>query len=178
MQLYLTRHTESTYNVKGVLNADPTVDVKLSENGIIQANELAKKLNDVSLEVIYISELPRTGETASIINYGRGLSINIDKRINENVMGFEGHPISDYTNLLGDGPDRLQKKFNGGESLAEVQSRVESFLYDLKNSDHNKTLVITHGCIIECIYSLIHNQEFNYGHGHIIPQGDCEIIEI
>lgn len=178
MKLFLARHTESTYNVKGLLNADPMLDVRLSDNGILQAQQLAIKLSKEKLEVIYISELPRTKQTADIVNASRQIPIFIDKRINENIMGLEGQPVTKYTDLLGNGPNRMYKKFNDGESLEEVRIRVESFIRDLKTSSYSEVLVITHGCIIECMYSIINYQEFNYGHGHIIPQGDFEIFEI
>ena len=178
MQLYLARHTESTYNVDRLLNADPSVDVRLSENGIAQARALAEKLDGESFEVIYISEFLRSKQTADFINENRRTPTIVDKRINENIMGFEGEPINHYLDQLGEGPDRMNKKFNGGESLAEVKIRVESFIEYLKKSGYSKVLVITHGCIIECIYSIINNQEFDYGHGHIIPQGDFEVFEI
>mgnify|MGYP003442807475 FL=1 len=178
MQLYLARHAESTYNVDQLLNSDPSVNVRLSETGIIQAEELAKKLDGENFESIYISELPRTKQTADIINKNSQIPLVIDKRINENIMGFEGQPVNIYYSSIGDGPDRMERKFNDGESLSEVQERVESFITDLKKSGYSKVLVITHGCIIECMYSIINNQEFNYGHGHIIPQGDFEIFEL
>ena len=82
MQLYLARHAESTYNVDQLLNSDPSVNVRLSETGIIQAEELAKKLDGENFESIYISELPRTKQTADIINKNSQIPLVIDKRIN------------------------------------------------------------------------------------------------
>jgi len=178
MQLYLARHAQSTYNVAQLLNADPSVDVKLSEEGIRQAHDLATKLKDEKFDAIYISELPRTKQTADIVNQNMQSPLIVDKRINENVMGFEGQPVNYYVKQLGEGPDRLSKKLNDGESLLEVKARVESYIYDLQRSDYSKVLVITHGCIIECMYSILKDQTFDYGHGHVIPQGEVEVFEI
>ena len=68
MKLIATRHAETNYNVKDLVNYDPTVDVYLTEKGIKQAEELARQLKDFKFDAIYISRLKRTRQTANIIN--------------------------------------------------------------------------------------------------------------
>ena len=68
MKLYLARHAETNYNIAKLANADPNIDVHLTEHGIEQAENLAELLKDVDYDIVYISELPRTRQTAEIIN--------------------------------------------------------------------------------------------------------------
>lgn len=42
MKLIATRHAETNYNIKDLVNYDPSVDVHLTEKGIKQAAELAE----------------------------------------------------------------------------------------------------------------------------------------
>lgn len=44
MKLIATRHAETNYNIKDLVNYDPTVNVFLTENGIKQAENLAEQL--------------------------------------------------------------------------------------------------------------------------------------
>ena len=39
MKLIATRHAETNYNVKDLVNYDPTIDVHLTEKGINQAED-------------------------------------------------------------------------------------------------------------------------------------------
>ncbi len=68
MKLIITRHAETNYNVAGLVNYDPAIDVFLTENGIRQAEELAEELRNKPIDLIIPSRLKRTKQTATIIN--------------------------------------------------------------------------------------------------------------
>lgn len=63
MKLIAIRHAETNYNVKNLVNYDPSVDVHLTEKGMKQATELAEQLKDFKFDRIYISRLKRTKQT-------------------------------------------------------------------------------------------------------------------
>ncbi len=143
MKLYVTRHGETNYNVLGLHNADPKVDVHLTEEGIKQAKELALKLSDTNFDIIYVSELPRTHQTASYINENRDLPVIVDKRLNDVNRGFEGESVAEYHKLRDAAKDPFAYKEPGKESSEDVYERTKDFLRDLQNSSYDKVLIIT-----------------------------------
>ncbi len=177
MRLYLARHTETNYNVRHLINSDPAVNVHLTKKGIQQAKHLAEKLSNVNLEAIYISELPRTRQTAEFINQYHDLPLLVDNRINDNATGFEGLPTKVYMQAFHNSADGWRETFNDGESLEAAKNRVEEFLRMLKSTDYASALIVTSGFIIECFYGIIYNKSFEYSTHFLISQGNYDVIE-
>lgn len=153
MKIFLARHTQTNYNILKLANSDPTVDVHLSEEGIRQAEALAELLKNTSYDAIYISELPRTRQTAEIINSYHHKELIVDERINDNRTGFESKPVEDFVKALDNSEDPWNAKFNDGESLNEAAERVFGFIKDLREKPHEAVLVVTHGYITQVLFS-------------------------
>nr|WP_292992781.1 histidine phosphatase family protein [Nitrosomonas sp.] len=68
------RHGRTNYNDLGLCNDDPARDVYLTEAGIAQAQSAALALREVAFERILVSPLPRTRQTAEIVNRYRIIS--------------------------------------------------------------------------------------------------------
>ena len=160
MKLYVARHTQTNYNLDRLCNADPSVDVHLTEHGIDQAKSLAEKLADQSFEVIYISELPRTRQTAEFINQHHNVPVIVEGRLNDNKTGFEGRPVTEYMAALHEHQDIWHATLNDGESLAEAQARVRSFLDELRDAPYESVMIVTHGYIVECIHGIINDWSY------------------
>src|SRR5690349_11229347 len=145
MMIYLARHTETNYNVRGLSNSNPDVDVHLTSKGKEQAKNLAKALEQISLDVAFVSCLPRTLETARYITKGRGIEVHKDARLNDLNMGYEGRLVDEYHAVLYDKPDKWKAKFNDGESLDELLEKVDSFLQYLREqaANHANILVVS-----------------------------------
>lgn len=94
MKVYVARHAETNYNVLGLCNDDPSVDVHLTKKGIKQGKELAAKLKDVSFDLIITSQFPRTQHTAALVNEGHEAPTTSDTRIGDVQTGFEGKPVA------------------------------------------------------------------------------------
>jgi alpha-ribazole phosphatase len=178
MKLYVARHTETNYNMLKLCNADPGVDVHLTELGIAQARQLADKLKAVPIDCIYISELPRTRQTARYLAQYDKLPVKVDKRLNDNDTGFEGRPAWEFLEVFNNSADKWHEKFNDGESLAEVRDRVGAFLADIQSRPVAAALIITHGFIIECIHGIVHDLPFDLAQGFVVPQGEFVIFEV
>jgi broad specificity phosphatase PhoE len=172
VKLYLARHTQTNYNEQKLCNADPLVDVHLTKLGKRQAQNLAEQLKDADFEVIYVSELPRTRETAEIINQFHRKSIIVDGRINDNRTGFESKPVQDYLNELVKHENRYDVVLNDGESLNQAAARSHAFLDEVKQGDYPSVLVVTHGFIIEAIHAYIFNLSIEEGAKFQLAQGE------
>lgn len=160
MNAYFMRHGETNYNLRALCNADPSVDVHLTANGIKQAQSAAEKLKHLPLETIYVSELPRTRQTAEVINNTHRVQIKIAPELNDIDSGFEGKPVAEYFAAVGE--NRLTKCVNGGESVLEYKARVIPFLQALELSSFRNILVIAHEetlRIIDAYYRKLDDEE-------------------
>jgi len=166
MQLYLARHTETNYNVLGLSNSDPKVDVHLTPKGIEQAEALSTTLRNKRIDIAYTSDLSRTAETARYIIKDRPIKVKTDSRLNDLNMGYEGQPVDKYHKELFHAPDIWTAKFNDGESLLDLAGRVTSFLSDLREQNSKNVLIISHYTVLQLII------------GHIKHIDKSEVLKI
>ena len=178
MKIYIARHTETNYNIDTILNSDPSVDVHLTDVGIQQAQDLAQKLAKEDFEVIFISELSRTRETATYINKYHHVPIIVDKRLNDNATGFEGRPTHEFLAAFHGSENRWHAKFNDGESLAAARDRAGDFLNDLKTKPYKAVLIVTHGYIVESIYGILHNLGHEEASAYRLAQGEFAVFDL
>ncbi len=141
MKILLTRHGHTNFNELGLCNADPSVDVFLTKKGIEQAESLRFRLEKYSIQTVYVSDLPRTSETAHycVPNHD---SIIQDDRLSDIKTGFESRPVQDFLDFIKVKP--LSIKAPGGESFYDVKARVHSFIDTLLQSGNECVLIITH----------------------------------
>ncbi|MBI3772037.1 MAG: histidine phosphatase family protein [Gammaproteobacteria bacterium] len=77
-------------------NDDPQRNVHLTPAGETQARAAAERLRNAGIERILVSELPRTRQTADIINRHHHAPIETHPLINDIRSGFDGQPVADY----------------------------------------------------------------------------------
>ncbi len=142
MNLYLTRHGRTNFNDLELCNDDPGVDVHLTDSGIVQAEAAAEELQEVKLERIISSPLPRTRQTAAIINRYHHLKIETHPDIADIRSGFDGRPVADYFAAVAHDP--LNARVNGGESLLDHKRRVMGFIDWLAQQPEQNILVVAH----------------------------------
>jgi broad specificity phosphatase PhoE len=128
------RHGQTNYN--------PRDDVHLTELGRWQVQAAAMALRAARLEHIFVSELPRTRQSAEIVNREHGVPITARPELNDIRSGFNGRAVSEY--LAAAGHDRLHRRINGGESLLDYKARVLPFLEWLRQRPESVVLVVAH----------------------------------
>lgn len=151
MHVYFMRHGQTNYNLLGLCNDDPEQDVHLTPAGIEQASQAALELKSEPLELIVTSELPRTRQTADIINQYHNVAIVSHSAVNDIRSGFEGLPVADYFNATKDDP--LHISVNGGESLLMHKMRVLTYFDWLRKQSCNRILTIAHEETMRVFYS-------------------------
>jgi probable phosphoglycerate mutase len=142
MNLYVMRHAHTSYNELGLCNDDPDVDVHLDAIGKQQAMAAAEQLRDVSLDLIIVSPLPRTRQTAEFINQYHDAPIEIHPDIIDIHSGFDGRSVREYFTAIAHDP--LNARANKGESLLDHKRRVLGFIEWLQNQQQENILVIAH----------------------------------
>lgn len=142
MQVYFARHGETNFNRLRLCNDDPRRDVHLTPTGIAQAERLGRALATTPLERIFVSELPRTRQTAEIVNRHHDVPVETVATLNDIRSGYDGQPVEHYMN--GIAADPLHARVGDGETLLEHKARVLGFLDHLRRLSCSMALVIAH----------------------------------
>jgi len=172
MKIYVARHAETNYNELGLANDDPNVNVFLTKKGKEQAKKLAKELKDKQIDLIIVSGLNRTRETAEIVNQYHKAPIIVDKNLNDNRSGYEGRLISDYNKERDSSEFPLEVRLNGGESILDVYARTKVFLDSLINRSEENILVVTSSIIVQQINNIIDGLPVEIP-GTPVPNASC-----
>lgn len=158
MKLYITRHGKTKWNIEGRFQG--AMDSELVEKGIRDAHYLHNYLANQTFDMVYTSPLGRAKQTTQLIFEGRHENIKEDGRLMEMNFGvFEGMKTEDILKQYGElyddlwnHPEKFTRCPNGGESFAEVNARIVSFLNDLKSSACDKQVfIVTHGMFLVCL---------------------------
>jgi broad specificity phosphatase PhoE len=155
MKLYLARHGRTNYNDLNLCNGDPSVDVHITKVGAMQAQALADKLKEQPIDCIFVSGMPRTKQTAEIVNQFHHAPMEADPLLNDHRSGFEGKNAQLLMDALDAAKDRWTARFNGGESIDDVKGRVEEFINELKKKPYDTVLVVTSGWVIRVMVAVI-----------------------
>lgn len=178
MKLYIARHGRSNYNDLQLCNADPTVDVHLTTVGVAQAEALADKLKDISLDRIFVSELKRTVQTAEIVNKYHDVETEVDSRLNDGRSGFESKPYAEYMKAFNAAKDKWTVRFNDGESVEDMRLRAADLIQDLKAKDYDAVLLVTSYWTILAIVAVVQELSLEDAWEFEVVQGGFAELEI
>ncbi len=137
LKIYLFRHGESFFNRAKEFTG--WKDSKLTKEGYKNAGEVAKKLKNKKFQVAIHTRLSRSKETMKVVlkYHPECRQIIVDDRMIERSYGkMQGKKHSTIIRKYG------QKQFDiwhrsykiappGGESIKDVEKRVNSFIHDL-----------------------------------------------
>ena len=142
MNLYVMRHGYTNFNERELCNDDPQVDVHLNDVGKQQAQAAADELQDITIDRIIVSPLPRTRQTADIVNQYHHAPIEVRPDIIDIRSGFEGRPVDEYFAAIAHDP--LNARVNDGESQIDHKQRVLGFIRWLEQQPEENILVVAH----------------------------------
>jgi broad specificity phosphatase PhoE len=156
MKVYMVRHGESTANRLGVFSG--WSQVPLTDEGLREAKKLTHRFRNLHFDKIYSSDLLRAIQTAQAAVPG---CIPIqDSRLREiNTGSLTGYFPAELGEKYGDSfwQNRKNRDYTayGGESTADQQRRIASFLEDLSKTGDEKVLVFCHEGSIKCTLSTV-----------------------
>ncbi|MFA5625615.1 MAG: histidine phosphatase family protein [Bradymonadales bacterium] len=144
LELWLLRHGQTHANANGILAG--WLDTELTDLGIEQAKAVRPKLDAISFQAVYSSDLKRTVDTARLA-YGEPIQ---DKRLRETHFGdYEGMYILKIDPLC------LWELYTfgdfsapNGESKSQTRDRVVEFINELAPGRY---LVVCHGAVIRIL---------------------------
>ena len=165
MKLIIVRHGETLANIEKIIQGQ--LPGELSSNGRHQARLLGERLKTEKLSHIWSSTLKRARETAEEIARFHGLPVQPVEELKERSFGcLEGKSFDDYFQALENSGNPFHL-FSppGGESLVDLEHRVDPLGKKLKAIQGDETILITaHGIINKIILKVLLNKTFDDWH--------------
>lgn len=165
MKLYITRHGTTEWNIARRLQG--WGDSKLTDEGIKRAINLGKRLSTIEFDIIYSSPQNRSLETAKLIRGNKDTKIICHDGLKELGFGiWEGMRLDEIEMTY-------PKEYNtyktnpgeyvpiDGESFTELFERVNGFLDEIRASNAENVLVVTHGVTVKAIIAIIKGLTLN-----------------
>lgn len=168
MKLYITRHGETEYNQKHILQGNS--DSPLTQKGLDGAKKLADFLEPIPFEKIISSNLGRAVKTAEIIAEKRGQQVIQNPIVAE--IGFADWQGKTREEICIDEksernyryyferPD-LYRPTKNAETFDSLFSRAKTFLNEMKELatqiPEANVLLVTHGAYIKALLSVVNN---------------------
>ena len=186
MLIYIVRHGETDANVKGYLQG--WTDDPLNENGKKLAVITGQCMRGIRFDACISSPLKRARETAEIIlrESGNAIPIAYDDRIKEINMGDwerkkfrpgEREVDAEQMKLFFSEPFAFAG-YPGGENIAQVCARTQTFLRELLSKDEEKIyLVATHGFALRAMLNFLYSDPSDFWHGHVPYNCAVNVIE-
>jgi len=158
MRVFLVRHAESKANVIDVMGG---VKVGLSENGIKQAEAIAKRFASADVDVILCSKYKRAMQTARIINSVVRKRIIYNNWIGEwrmpsEMMGVK-HNIKERIGMwdtIYENADNPKWHYSDAENVSDVMKRAKKLLSHIRSRKEESIVVVTHGAFIGVLLGL------------------------
>ncbi|TKI70952.1 histidine phosphatase family protein [Sulfurimonas crateris] len=178
MRVTLLRHAEVEERYKNCYNGH--IDIGLSENGYLQARELAKELDTLKFDAVFCSDLRRAKETLRHSLHAQ--DANYTEKLREKSWGV--HEGLSFDEIIAEGKvayiDFLQWiEALDGEAHEEYVKRVEEFFFEfLPSLKKEDILVVTHAGVIRVLLSLINGITLEEAFGIKIENGSLTRVEI
>ena len=173
------RHGTTVWNEKGITQGRS--NNRLSRSGVELTQKVAKNFAKEKIDVIYVSPLMRTVQTANIINKFHNVKVIKDDRLTEVDQGiFSGRVFKTLTEEEKKLKSARSEKA-GMESMEQVGERMKAFCSWLTTScPYQNVLVITHNVCASMLSTLLQGIEIDYNnsnHVHCFANAEIKKFE-
>lgn len=136
-KIYLVRHCETVSQDR---------ESPLTEKGYEQADQLAQFFASTQVDAIISSPFLRARESIELLAKRRNIEIIEDERLAERVLSCDN--LLDWYEKLRETFTDLNRAYKGGESSREAMKRIVEVIEEIRQSNVNNTIVVTHGNIL------------------------------
>lgn len=165
--IYLTRHGQTEWNLEKRLQGRG--NSALTKDGIERAKELAGRVQELPIDVIYSSPIERAYHTAQILKGDMAVALRCHDGLMEMSFGdYEGHKTDEITK---ENPEwDIDKIMHGdvemcapnGETLASVRERVKEAMDNIIAEHQGETLlIVAHGITLKALMYYFKDEEVN-----------------
>ncbi|MTI46582.1 histidine phosphatase family protein [Sporosalibacterium faouarense] len=182
MKLIMVRHGETEANKKGIYGG--WSDYKLTEKGKTQAEDiihfLIKEAKDIG--EILCSPSDRTLYIANKLGNKLNKNISIKEELRELNFGlFEGKTNAEIKEQYGSEysawiNDYVNYKIPKGESVSDLNNRLNKFLSQLKNRS-GTYVIVSHGGVIQILITILLGLDIKTMWNFKVPPGGMVEIE-
>ena len=166
MELHLFRHGETDWNRAGRFQG--LNDSSLTEKGVLQAQNLGKKIGNIKFAKIYCSPSLRTKQTAFHMWPNHSHDIKYMSSLMEINLGpLEGKLYEDVKKNDPSSYENFFQKphlFNleGAETFAELTSRAMTAIMEISIKNRNQIVaIVSHGAFIKAFLTKIDGKEIH-----------------
>ncbi|MFD1174551.1 histidine phosphatase family protein [Oceanobacillus picturae] len=124
-------------------------DAPLTEEGFIQAKELAESLSDLKVDRIISSPFVRAIQTIKPFAENKKIEIEVDTRLAERVLSST--ILTDWMEKLEATFNDMDLKYEGGESSNKAAKRIVEVVDEIVVSGAGNTIIVAHGGIISLL---------------------------
>lgn len=167
MKLFFIRHGQTDWNLESRIQG--SYDSELNHTGVIQAEELARKIleSGYGFSKIYTSKQRRAVKTAEILS-------KAIKRVCIPVEGLQEINLGEWEGLLwSEVQERFPKEYSewvnnrrytrapGGESYQDMLERVLKAIKKIIDENRDDVAIVSHGAVIMCLQCYVTDSPFN-----------------
>ncbi|MCM1228068.1 MAG: histidine phosphatase family protein [Clostridium sp.] len=185
MSLYFLRHLKTNYNRDNIISGKENSEI-LSGQKIINL-----PTTDIKFDVVLSSPLKRCHSTLSLISKDYMLSIKYMNALSERDMGvLEGISRAEakikYPSLFCGSKINVLADIPDGESIYEVQKRLEVIANYINANQDKNILICSHNQTMKILYFTLNGilvtndvwQCINFPNGVMINVSDCMNLQI
>jgi 2,3-bisphosphoglycerate-dependent phosphoglycerate mutase len=182
-ELILIRHGETDWNRAQRFQGQ--IDVPLNDRGLAQAQRLAHRLAHEPVELLYVSDLLRTRQTAQPASDRLELVPSLCPGLREQSFGMlegmsaseiiERHPL-EWAGWTRFDPDYAPP---GGESTRSFHKRVVTEVVGIAQRHPGRTIAIfTHGGVLDMIWRTAHDRPLSGARECPIPNAGLNRLRL
>lgn len=171
MKIYFIRHGQTTGDIEDRYGG--AYDDELSDEGIIQTHNLADKLGNSGIQILFCSPLIRAQQTAKILESKLNCEIKTVKDLRERnkngiLTGMTRKEAQiKYPKLVEELKD-YRSQIQGAESQEDFTKRIKKVFTEIINDSNYSTIgIVTHGMPFWVVFADIMNDN------GIISVGNC-----
>ncbi|SKA83162.1 probable phosphoglycerate mutase [Caloramator quimbayensis] len=169
-KIYLIRHGETLWN-REQRSQGCSNDIPLSEEGLLQAKAIAKRLKKEKIDLVYSSDLIRAYKTASIISKEHNRNVNKCREFREiNLGDWEGLRFDEIKEKYNDIYNVWRKTphlaiIPNAERVSDIIIRAIGKLNKIIEENEDKNiLIVSHGITIKVMIAHILGMELSNLH--------------
>lgn len=146
---FVMRHGQARHNVDGIWDCYGQPDNHVTPEGRVKVRAAAAELKREQIDLIVVSPLVRTQETARIVAEELGLpasAIMTDERLREVDAGtWDGRPIAEWHKEFATTTEYFTKRVGGVETFTDIRKRTGELLFDVERRYTGKNILfVTH----------------------------------
>lgn len=185
MKIYLIRHGQTTGDVENIYGG--SYDDELTEEGQIQAHNLADKLTNSSIQILLCSPLKRAQQTAKHLSTKLKCDIRTVEDLKErNQNGVLTGMTRDEATLkypqLAEEVKDYRNQIQGAEPYEDFAKRIKKVFLEIANSSGFSTIgIVTHGGPIRVVFrEILKEREIDIAdcaYAVLVKEGEIFTIE-